>query len=404
MKPTIAIISASYCRGEEIARKLSEKIGGDYIPEETLLQETAKRFGASEEKLKIAAFGVSTLFGMNGVERNLHLSYLKATLLDKIKQGGLVYHGYSSLLIAPEITGVLKVFIVGGSSYRIKAMMESEEVGEKEAKNLISRDDRILLNWTNFLFNLDPSDESLYDMIVPTDKTGVEKAVENVAEQAASPALIRTDKAEKAIEDEILRAKVEIKLFENKHNVEVGVSGDKAEIFVKKYSLFFDKYKKTLSSLAMEVEGVKSAEIKISKKFKTPSIATPVDFDVPRRIMLVDDEREFVETLSERLKTRNYDSTIAYSGEEALEKIENERPEVMILDLKMPGINGLEALRRVKKVHPKTEVIILTGHGSKHEEKTAFDLGAFAYLEKPVDIEVLTSTMKKAYEKANLDK
>jgi two-component system response regulator CpxR len=81
--------------------------------------------------------------------------------------------------------------------------------------------------------------------------------------------------------------------------------------------------------------------------------------------------------------------------------IEAEEPEVMVLDLKMPGIDGLEVLRRVKRTHPKTEVIILTGHGSDAEEVLAGELGAFAYLRKPVDIDLLTETMKAAYRKVN---
>ena len=88
---------------------------------------------------------------------------------------------------------------------------------------------------------------------------------------------------------------------------------------------------------------------------------------------------------------------IAYDGEQALAMIENDEPEVMVLDLKMPGIDGMEVLRRVKRTHPTTEVIILTGHGSDAEKVLAKELGAFAYLRKPVDIEVLTETMKAAY-------
>jgi DNA-binding response OmpR family regulator len=90
---------------------------------------------------------------------------------------------------------------------------------------------------------------------------------------------------------------------------------------------------------------------------------------------------------------------IAYDGEEALAMVADDQPEVMVLDLKMPGIDGIEVLRRMKKTHPETEVIILTGHGSTTEEELAAELGAFAYLRKPVDIEVLTETMKAAYRK-----
>jgi DNA-binding response OmpR family regulator len=92
---------------------------------------------------------------------------------------------------------------------------------------------------------------------------------------------------------------------------------------------------------------------------------------------------------------------IAYDGEEALSMIKADQPDVMVLDLKMPGIDGLEVLRRVKQKHPDTEVIILTGHGSDAEETLAAELGAFAYLRKPVDIDILTDTMKKAYRKVS---
>ena len=122
--------------------------------------------------------------------------------------------------------------------------------------------------------------------------------------------------------------------------------------------------------------------------------------DFTPKILLVDDEKEFVLTLSERLETRNLGSAVAYDGEEALSILETDAPDVMVLDLKMPGIDGLEVLRRVKQEKPGTEVIILTGHGSEQEQRRATELGAFAYLEKPVNIDVLAKTMKQAYDQA----
>ncbi|HEX5680501.1 MAG TPA: response regulator, partial [Desulfobacterales bacterium] len=111
-----------------------------------------------------------------------------------------------------------------------------------------------------------------------------------------------------------------------------------------------------------------------------------------------DDEREFAQTLSERLLMRDMGSAVAYDGESALAMINEDEPEVMILDLKMPGIDGIEVLKRVKQTRPAIEVIILTGHGSEEDRKTCLELGAFAYLQKPVDIELLTETLKKANE------
>ena len=127
-----------------------------------------------------------------------------------------------------------------------------------------------------------------------------------------------------------------------------------------------------------------------------PKIYPRLDVDMPSRVLLVDDEKEFVHTLSERLETRNLDTAVAYDGEQALAMLQSDPPSVMVLDLKMPGLDGLEVLRRVKKLHPDVEVIILSGHGSDAEQNLAMELGAFAYLQKPADIDVLASTMKAA--------
>jgi DNA-binding response OmpR family regulator len=117
------------------------------------------------------------------------------------------------------------------------------------------------------------------------------------------------------------------------------------------------------------------------------------------KVLLVDDEEDFVKALAERIKMRDLDGEIALNGEQALQIVDNQIPDVMVLDLRMPGIDGMEVLRRVKKQHPQVQVIILTGHGSEKDESIARDLGAYEYHQKPVDIDVLVKTLKGAYEK-----
>ena len=115
------------------------------------------------------------------------------------------------------------------------------------------------------------------------------------------------------------------------------------------------------------------------------------------KVLMVDDEEDFVTTLSERMKMRDLDSDVALDGEQALQRVEDDIPDVMVLDLKMPGIDGLEVLRRVRKAYPQIPVVILTGHGSEKDEAEARRLGAFEYLQKPVDIEKLVRVLRKAY-------
>ena len=115
------------------------------------------------------------------------------------------------------------------------------------------------------------------------------------------------------------------------------------------------------------------------------------------KVLFVDDEKDFVNSLAERIEMRDLGSKIAYDGEEALRLVNDEIPDVVVLDLRMPGIDGIEVLRRLKQKYPKVQVIVLTGHGSDKDEKMARELGAFEYLQKPTRIEKLTNLIKRAY-------
>jgi len=116
------------------------------------------------------------------------------------------------------------------------------------------------------------------------------------------------------------------------------------------------------------------------------------------KVLLVDDEAEFVATLAERLAMRGFAPEVAFSGEEAIALLARNTPDVMVLDLKMPGMDGLEVLRRAKKSCPRIQVIILTGHGSERDEEAARRLGAFEHINKPVDIKELVGVMEQAFD------
>lgn len=164
-----------------------------------------------------------------------------------------------------------------------------------------------------------------------------------------------------------------------------------------------NRLEEELKSIVDQVEGVQSIDIRLGKNFHQADIYRKYDFEAPK-LLLVDDEREFVQTLSERLSMRDIDSAVVFNGAEALDLMATDDPEVMILDLKMPGIDGFEVLRKAKQTHPNVEVIILTGHGSEDDKITCMQLGAFAYLQKPVDMEELSATLQRAYTKVRARK
>lgn len=113
-------------------------------------------------------------------------------------------------------------------------------------------------------------------------------------------------------------------------------------------------------------------------------------------VLLIDDEEEFTMTLAERLELRGYETRTANSGETGISMMANTRFSIAVLDLKMPGLNGLDTLRQMKNINPDMPVILLTGHGSTREGMDGMRLGAYDYLMKPLDIDNLIKKIQGA--------
>jgi DNA-binding response OmpR family regulator len=115
------------------------------------------------------------------------------------------------------------------------------------------------------------------------------------------------------------------------------------------------------------------------------------------KVLLVDDEIAFVNTLAQRLRMRKLLVDTVYDGEQALSYIKDIEPDVIVLDLKMPGLHGIEVLKEIKKIKREIQVIILTGHGTEKDEEEAKKLGGFDFLRKPADIDLLLAKIKEAF-------
>jgi two-component system, OmpR family, response regulator len=117
------------------------------------------------------------------------------------------------------------------------------------------------------------------------------------------------------------------------------------------------------------------------------------------RILLVDDEITFTSNMSRILSRRGYDVTAVNDGESAIKTIENEEYDVAVLDLKMPGMDGMATLKVMKMKRPLLEVIILTGHGSVDSGIQGMHLGAYDYATKPIQIGELQEKINEAFER-----
>ena len=115
-------------------------------------------------------------------------------------------------------------------------------------------------------------------------------------------------------------------------------------------------------------------------------------------VLLVDDEKDFVEFLAERLQIKDFNATIAFTGDEAIKLVEENEFDVIVLDVQMPGKNGVETLKEIKKIEQLSQVIMLTGHATVKTAIQGMKNGAFDYLMKPTDTDELIEMMNKAYE------
>ena len=120
------------------------------------------------------------------------------------------------------------------------------------------------------------------------------------------------------------------------------------------------------------------------------------------RVLLVDDEVEFVDTLAKRMKKRKLTASLVNSGEDALEFLGQHPTDVVILDVKMPGIDGMQTLMEIKRQYPLIEVIMLTGHANVEVAIQGMEIGAFDYLMKPMAIDDLVYKIQDAYKKKSI--
>ncbi|MFZ5563613.1 MAG: response regulator [Thermodesulfobacteriota bacterium] len=397
---TLAIFSATFCNADAVIDACGKKTGYRLISDATLVAEAARLSGLSEKKIENAFAARASVFNPFTHEKERAIAYLRLALADLLDADSLTVFGFASLLIPPEITHVLRVCLVADAKFRAETARQQKKISEKDATALVRKHTEQAAAWVKAVKGEDdPWKAELYDMVVPMDKTGVEEAAGLIGRHLGADVVAPTTRSRQAVADFQLAARAGEVLARAGHDVSTHARDGKVVITINKHVLMLSRLEEELKTLVEKLPGVKGVDTKVGENFYQTDIYRKYDFQMPSKVLLVDDEREFVQTLSERLIMRDMGSAVAYDGESALNMVAEEEPEVMILDLKMPGIDGIEVLRKVKATRPDIEVIILTGHGSEADRKVCMELGAFAYLQKPVNIDLLSETLKQANEK-----
>jgi CheY-like chemotaxis protein/cytidylate kinase len=403
--PIITIFSGGFCQENPVVQEVTVRTGYRQITDDEIVASASRNAAISENKIKRAFSAKSSVFNKFTLEKERSQAFIKLAVADAISDDNALITCFSGQLIPAAVSHTLRVCLIAPQKFRIAAAAEQQGISEKEAAKLVQRREEDCSFWINSLFgSRDPWDPTLYDIVIPIDKMPIPEATALIADWAGKDILRQTAASKQALEDFRLAAATEAAMIQQGHTVDVSAKDGAITLTINKHVLRLNRLQEELRSIAEPIAGVKSVETTIGKDFHKTDIYRKHDFEMPSKVLLVDDERDFVQTLSERLIMRDMGSAVAYDGESALNLIKEDEPEVIIVDLKMPGVDGLAVLQKVNETRPEIEVIILTGHGHEVDRQLCMELGAFAYLQKPLDINVLSETIQKANEKIRQNK
>ena len=392
----LAVTYGRFCRGEEIVAGIRQRLNYEVLGD-NLFEIAAQAHSVAPSNLRRTLTEAAPSDGRLPVEHERLQSALQVELAEFIQFDQRIVTGCPAYLIPGDISHVLRVCVVADKTYRLSIALKDEGLAHEAAEHLIHQSDEQLACCSTTSVQKAPFDKSLFDVVIATNETSTKEAIENICTLVNSEAVRYTDRSRRAAESFLLASRVRLALTSENYSVEVFVEEGRAVVGVNNRAFLVGRMMEKVKRLAAATPGISNVQVKLGSKYASSSLNPWEAVETPPRVLLVDDEQEFVNTLSERLRTRSIESNIAYSGEDALEMLKSGGADIIVLDLMMPGIDGIETLRRVKRLDPNVEVIILTGHGSDREQAAAEDLGAFAYLRKPVNLNDLAQVMKEAY-------
>lgn len=395
--PSIAIFHAALTREKEICEAIANATGFAVVDTNQIIEEAGRHFSIPQEKIEKALYQKTSVFNQFTFEKERSVSAMKSIMAETLTQPQKIYFGYIASLISAKISHVLKILLVDSREARTQRGIK-QGMNLKDAQKHIRDSDSSALLWTDFLYNLEPFDASLYDIVIPVSEKTDDEIARLVSEQCAQGTVLERKRSMQAIADMAMSAKIEMALLQKGHKVNINIAEGTVYLSINKSVINFTGLSSKLQDIAAPIAQPYEVKVEMGKDYTT-SVYRDQEFRLPPKVLLVDDEKDFALTLSERLISRNVGSYAVFDGQEALDFLTDDKPDVIVLDLKMPGVDGLEVLKQTKKNNPDIEIIILTGHGTEEDRKNCLDLGAFAYLQKPTDIKTLSATIHEAHQK-----
>ena len=205
--PIVTISRGSHSRGKEVAEKLAQRLGYDCVSREILL-EASEEFNIPEISLVRAIHDSPSVLERFQHGKEHYINYYQYALLKRVQQDNVVYHGLAGQYFLQSIPHVFKVRILASMEERVKEVMRRDHVSEKEAANILRKDDEERRRWGLTLYGIDAWDSRLYDMVVLIDKLSVDDAVDCIAEIVKKPVFQATEESRKVLRDQLQGAKI----------------------------------------------------------------------------------------------------------------------------------------------------------------------------------------------------
>jgi len=309
----IALFSGSFCNENSVIEEIISRTGYRLITDTEVVAEASRLSEMGESKIMRAFAAGTSVFNKFTHEKERSIAFLKLALAELIPDDNALVTCFCGQLIPKAVSHSLRVCLIASLKYRIAEASREQAVSEKDAAKLVQKREEACSVWIDMLFNQsDPWDAGLYDIVIPADKMTPADAAALIADNAVSDVVRPTQSSKQALADFRLTVGTEVALAKEGHNVDVSAKDGSITITINKHVLMLSRLQDELRAIAEQVPGVKAVETKVGKDFHKSDIYRKHNFEMPSKVLLVDDEREFVQTLSERLMMRDMGPAVAY--------------------------------------------------------------------------------------------
>jgi cytidylate kinase len=258
----ITISRGSYSRGKEIAERVAERLGYKCMAREVIL-EACGRYDVPEMKLMRAIHDAPTILERFGISKERYVAQFNAEFLEQMKQDNVVYHGLAGHVFLSGVSHVLKVRIIADLEYRTQLEMKRESISLDAAQTILEHDDRERRRWSKTLFGIDPSDPSLYHLVLHVGALAPEIATDIICSTAQDDEFQATPASKQVLEDLLLATRIRALLVGSDPHAEVTARDGVVHVRVRGSTLHEANYKRDIDRMARSIAGVREVNVEL---------------------------------------------------------------------------------------------------------------------------------------------